>query len=197
VTRGRRTGPVLCLVVVWLGLGLPAFADKEVSAGHDPAVDFSALKTYRWMAWPEATAPDPRVDNKDIEEQVRAILDRQMAELGFELMTTGPVDFRVSYHIALEGNLETAVTTKAYGSPGGWTYSAGPRLVEWGPATTGAYVPKYRKGTLLIDFVDVDEARPLWRGSYHAKVKVSTTPEKREKRLQDAVRRILKKLPPR
>jgi hypothetical protein len=197
VTLRRTAGLVFCLAAAGLGFGLPAFAGNKVSAGHDPSVDFSALRTYRWMAWPEKTAPDPRVDNKDVEAHVQAVVDQQLAELGFELVPAGPVDFRVTYRIALDGHLETNVTTKAYGSPGGWTYSAGPRLVEWGPATTGAYVPKYSKGTLLIDFVDADEAKPLWRGSYQAKVKVTTTPEKRENRLQDAVRRILKKLPPR
>jgi hypothetical protein len=149
------------------------------------------------MAWPEETAQDPRVDGKDVQAQVRTVIDQRLAELGFELLPSGPVDFRVAYHIALDGHLQTEVTIKEYGAPGGWTYATGPRFALWGPATDTAYVPKYRKGTLIIDFVDADEARPLWRGSCQAKVKVSATREKREKRLQDAVQRVLKKLPPR
>jgi hypothetical protein len=197
VTLSRQAGFLFFAAMLCLGFGLPAFAGNEVSAGHDPSVDFAALKTYRWMAWPEETAPDPRVDGKDVEEQVRAVIDRQLADLGFELLTSGPVDFRVSYHIALDGHLQTEVTIKDYGSPGGWTYSTGPRFALWGPATDTAYVPKYRKGTLIIDFVDADEARPLWRGSCNAKVKVSSSREKRKKRLEDAVRQVLKKLPAR
>ena len=52
------------------------------------------------------------------------------------------------------------------------------------------------EGTLILDFVDTRSKKMIWRGSANADVSDATTPEKREKIIDDAVENILKYFPP-
>jgi hypothetical protein len=47
-----------------------------------------------------------------------------------------------------------------------------------------------------LDFVDAKTKKLLWRGSGKARVGDAKTPEKRQKLINEAVEKILKKFPP-
>ena len=55
---------------------------------------------------------------------------------------------------------------------------------------------QYDEGTLLLDIVDSMTWKPVWRGSAQAEVNLDADPEKKQERIDEAVRRILERFPP-
>jgi hypothetical protein len=54
----------------------------------------------------------------------------------------------------------------------------------------------YQEGTLILDFVDPKTDNLIWRGVGKKVVSETTTPEKSDREINDAVEKILKKFPP-
>jgi hypothetical protein len=180
-----------------LALAIAACGGLKVRAEHDRSADFTGLRTYAWMPDSQETPGDPRVDNRDVDERIRAAVDRQLAARGYEHGPAESADFWVTYHAALAGDLETQTVNRSYDAAPGWSYGTGRGgRYGWSPGASGAYVPQYRKGSLIIDFVAPQTKTLIWRGSAEAKLEISTTPEEQERRLQDAVRRIIEQFPP-
>jgi hypothetical protein len=57
-------------------------------------------------------------------------------------------------------------------------------------------VREYDEGTLLLDVLQSGSGALLWRGSGVATVREKSTPEKRTKRINAAVKKILERFPP-
>jgi hypothetical protein len=51
-------------------------------------------------------------------------------------------------------------------------------------------------GTLVIDVADAKQGKLAWRGMGVKEVKTQTNPEKRDKSINDAVKKIFKNYPP-
>ena len=51
-------------------------------------------------------------------------------------------------------------------------------------------------GTLIIDVFDAAERELVWRGSGEGRVNQARSPEDRQERIDDAVRKILRDFPP-
>lgn len=71
---------------------------------------------------------------------------------------TERADFLVRYHAALDRKIDGSTIDRYYG----------PRL--GGPAVSETVVREYDEGTLLLDMVDRQTGRLLWRGSAQARV---------------------------
>lgn len=168
---------------------LCACSTLRVNSDYDPDFDFSGFRTWSWLTGPQAGTVDPRVANALVEERIRSALEKHMAARGFERIASGTPDFRVGYHAAIEDKVDVRTVNRAYGYGPAWGAGRG-RLA------TDTYVREYAEGTLILDFVDSQTNRLVWRGSAQAEVYAYTTPEQREKRIGDAVAQILEKFPP-
>lgn len=61
---------------------------------------------------------------------------------------------------------------------------------------TEAMVSEYQQGTLLLDVVKADNKQLIWRGTATDEVYPELGQEAREKRLREAVQKILAQFPP-
>ena len=111
---------------------------------------------------------------------------------GLRKVESGASDFRVAYRIVTEDRV-TYETVHDHWGPG-WGYRG-----IYGTATTSSrtYAREYTMGTLLIGFFDVDSHELVWIGSAEARVDQTRDPEQRQKRIQEAVDKILTQFPPR
>jgi hypothetical protein len=170
---------------VLAGLLLAACSAVQVSTDYDPETDFSALRSWAWLA--RRPGGDPRVDNALVNERFRTAVETQMAERGFQKVASGRADFLVAYHTAVQRKIDVDTIYRGYGyGPGAW---------GWGP-THETVVYEYDQGTLLLDFLDPKERRLLWRGSAKAIVSERSTPEKRTRLVNEAVAKLLARYPP-
>ena len=70
------------------------------------------------------------------------------------------------------------------------------RYGRYGGISTSTTVSEYQEGTLLIDMIDPSSKQLVWRGSGQARIRQSSSPEEREKRIGEAVQQILEDFPP-
>ena len=75
--------------------------------------------------------------------------------------------------------------------PYGWGWGGG-----WGGGTTTTQVRDILVGTLVIDVADAKKGQLAWRGMGVKEVNTQANPEKRDKSINNAVKKIFKNYPP-
>ena len=141
---------------------------------YDPSFDFSKLKTYKWVANQQMAEADELFD-----KHFRTAMGEQLAAKGYSLTESNP-DFLVAYH----GNVQSKVDVT------NWGY----RYPGW---YGGTEVYQYEEGTLIVDFVDSSSNNLIYRSTIKAELdRRSTDFERRQKRINEAVGKILKSFPP-
>ncbi len=158
----------------------------SVTTDWDPKASFDGLEHWTWA--PEtgtAKSDDPRLTSGLLHERIQTAVEDTMLARGFVL--GGEPEFLVTYHVATDRRLEsdTLYDARRY-HPAGW--SAG------GVAETRVY--EYEVGSLVIDVLSAGGKQLLWRGTASARLSESTSPDGREKRIREAVEKILAEFPP-
>ena len=161
----------------------------KVESDHDPsaATRVGAYRTYRWL---EATTPPPPLAASMAPTIVRTV-DEALVDKGYRQDASRP-DFLVKWHVTID---EKTRTTTVESGP----VFRDPRPM---PSTVSPGMPvkvtsEYREGTLILDVLDGGSGAVVWRGSAEAELAASASPATREARVQEALRRILERFPPR
>ena len=169
----------LALLALFVLLGATLASAAKINAQHDPSVDFSKIKTYRFKAGTGMPL------NESLDRRLRSEIRIQLAKKGLTEITSEdqPVDALVTFAAgSIDGLVPgfVAYQTGYYGSlwlvPGGVSHIAGGLIIEMGNPTTD-------KG--------------MWAASY---IMTGTTPQAIQvmaKRAEKAVRGALGKYPPR
>ena len=152
-------------------------AAVTVSTNFLPETDFSKLKTYYWVKV-EGQNVDPITD-----EQVKRAVDAQLQVKGWRKLDSSEADAYVAYQVAVTQRQELN-----YYSTGGYGW-------RWG-GSTSAYTRTINTGTLTLDVYDRASKSLVWRGSASDTLRSKSTPEKRQKRLDKAMAKLLKEFPP-
>ena len=168
---------VLCIALLF-----PAVLSAEkFGVDFDPSYDFSGLKRYQWKTHPKMEA-DPALAERAIAGDI------VMSEGNEILMGRGyvPDDFTPQFYMTffVEGRLENNPIT--VGSS--WYYGPG---TAW--ASYETFNRQYVDGTLVIDIVDAESEQLVWRAYYSDKI---TNWKGRDKKISKAVKKALKKFPP-
>jgi hypothetical protein len=184
---GYRTRLIQSTAVPLAALALAGCAAQvAVTADYDRSANFAALRTYAWRPGAQQGVSDPRFDNTLLDMRVRAAVDRVLTAKGYQQAAPATTaDFLVGYHAVVRQKATFQTINRWYGyrvgGRGGW------------PQT---YVHDYDEGTLLIDIIDPASMDLLWRGTGTGVVDPQASPEKRERRINEAVNAILSKFPP-
>lgn len=169
-----------------MALLLPAAAmAQKVSYDYDKTATFAAFKTY-------AHKDGTKVGQPLIDDRIVAAIDTQMAAKGFTKVEANP-DVFVVYHTTFEKEKDISTYSSGYGGgygPYGWRYGG-----AWGGSTTTT-VRDILMGTLVVDIADARKGELAWRGIGVKEVKTDAKPEKRDKSINDAMKKIFKNYPP-
>ena len=112
--------------------------------------------------------------------------EAQLVTQGFRRESTSP-DFIVTYHAAVEDHMSEKAVDNAYDSAQFERYDQ-----NW----TYQYSTAWLQGTLLIDILDAQSKELVWRGSAQAEIDTGEPDDKKDKRVEEAVRKMLKDFPP-
>lgn len=177
-------------LVPLLTLALVACAGIETSTNYDPSAvgELSQYRTYSWL--PEPQGKDTRVYNDIVEARVKQAVDQYLQSRGYRLVDQNP-DFKLGWHGAIDRKLDVNTIDNYYGYGWGPWYS--PYYMGAYPQT---YVREYEEGTLIIDVVDAATNKLVWRGTAQAELSTHSSPEHRQKRLDEAVSKIFEDFPP-
>ena len=74
-----------------------------------------------------------------------------------------------------------------------WGYR---RVHRYSYTPSGVSVYTFKEGSLILDFVDAQSNKMIWRGSAKAQLDGVNTPEESERLINKAVKIILEKYPP-
>jgi len=175
----------------WLALasltGLLACSGIRVETDYDPSADFSNIRSFAWFDERSGVQGDRADVSSLLDRRVRSAVDAELQRKGIAKVEKGTAQALVSYHLGVESKLDVNTMTTGYG------YGRYGRYSNIGTTTT---VTEYQEGTLLIDVIDPASKQMIWRGSGQARVREWSTPEEREKRINQAVTEILAKFPP-
>jgi hypothetical protein len=162
-------------------LALTGCIPARVNSTLERGTDLSRYRTYNWGPTDSWTTGDPRLDNNPFfQELVLGYVDRQLFARGFEKTASETPDLRVHYHASVAQRIDVNLIDAEYGFCD--RHDCPP------------YV--YEAGTLVLDFVDTRTNTVVWRGSAEVSVDgVIDNQQSLEQRVDEAVRRILARLP--
>ena len=174
-------GPYL-LLFFYIAIGAAACSTITIKTDYEPAVDFSRFKTYDWI--PGVRTPgnlQEVIGAGRVGPFVEAAVEKELARRGYEKEKRPgeKPDFFVSYR----------AQAKEITEPNVITYSCGEAI-----CSHGVEMQRYREGTLVLDIIEPESNRVVWRGTA---VGVIGDPEKRKEAIEDAVARLLRNFPPR
>ena len=169
--------------ITFLSLLLGACAGMAIQSDQDPAVSLDSYASYTWSP-NQRVSGDVRV-TPALRTQVREDIDRHLADKGYVRVNSG-ADFSVTYQVTIEG--ETIVQTLDYYSGSNFKATVG---------TTGPTARRYEEGTLIIDVMEGQSERLVWRGTAIAEVRQGASIEDRSDRVAEAVRKVLAEFPTR
>jgi hypothetical protein len=176
------------------GLAVAAFiawtagcATMDVSSHVERGLDFTQYRTFDWGPADALPTGDPRLDKDPFfQDHVQGAVEKALAARGFERSAPGVrPDLQIHYHASVTERLDVSGVDRAYGACSG--------------ADCPARVTEYEAGTLVIDIVDMRTNRVVWRGWAQDTVRLETVLNDRdtmERRINEAVTRILRQLPP-
>jgi hypothetical protein len=148
-----------------------------VNYDYDMEYDFTRLSTFDWFDIPQTV----QVDELGVKRAKNAV-NRQLAAKGLSRVSENP-DCLIALHL-----------TKQWKRDVDWGYSSRRYSSYWARRSIDVY--EYEEGTLILDFIESDKRELIWRGSVTAVVDSDTSPEKKEKRINEAVFKVLEKFPP-
>lgn len=159
---------------------------QKVSYDYDKTATFGTFKTF---AHKEGT----KVGQPLIDDRIVAAIDAELGTKGFTRSESNP-DVFVVYHMAFDTQKDISTYSSGYGGYGayGWGWGGG-----WGGAgTTTTQVRDILMGTLVIDMADAAKGQLVWRGIGVKEVDTQAKPEKRDKSIASAIKKIFKNYPP-
>ena len=152
-----------------------------IQAEGDPAVSFDSFGTYAWS--PNQRDPGDIRVTPTLRAQIGDDINRLLTDKGYVRVDTDP-DFTVTYRVTIEG--ETITQTLDYYTGSNWKQTLD------GPTTR-----RYEEGMLIIDAMDGESDRLVWRGTATAEVRQRPNMEERSDRVAEAVRKVIAEFPSR
>jgi len=170
----RPTRPITIPILLWLSLGLMSMISAgEISVRSDSTFEFGSYSTYDLKAGTAA-----RRDT--LQQRIESALRRELKSIGLHESTETP-DLIVVTHVLPDLHSLNQLSDEAY-----WEFITGVKSVD--PYDIGA-------ATLVVDLVDRETQKVVWRGVATGKVKQSVATIK--KKIDKLVAKLIGELPPR
>lgn len=127
----------------------------------ESAATIAPGSTWAWAPF-TTTSPDPRVANDIMQERVTRAVESSMASHGLRRSSRADARYLVTYHVAVANKVKVSSTPnmgRACGFRG--CISASGSSID---------VQPYAEGTLVIDIIERDTGRLVWRAASKKKV---------------------------
>ena len=180
----------LLITMVWFLLAAGAALGQDVRYNFDKNADFSKFKTYKWVAIKDA----PKI-NDLTEKQIIDAVDAELATKGLSKVSDESANLFIGYQAAVGQEKQFTSYSSDWGYGGGW-YRGGWYGGAGGMSTTTGQTSTIYVGQLAVDMYDPANHDLVWRGVASKTINPKAKPEKQEKNLAKAVKKLLKNYPP-
>jgi len=181
--------PILLTTGLFL-MGVSSAFAQDVRYDFDKDKEFSKYKTYKWVAIKGAEMPDELT-----QKALTSAIDTQLAAKGLTKTDSENADLYIGYQTALgqEKEFTSYNTGWGYGPGwgGGWYGYGGMSTTTTYGSTSTVYI-----GQLDLSMYDPTAKQLVWRGTASKTLDPKAKPEKKQKNINKAVEKLLKKYPP-
>ena len=171
-------------------MGVSSAFAQDVRYDFDKDKDFSKYLTYKWVAIKGAEMPDELT-----QKALTSAIDTQLAAKGLTKTDSDNADLYIGYQTALgqEKEFTSYNTGWGYGPGwgGGWYGYGGMSTTTTYGSTSTVYI-----GQLDLSMYDPAAKQLVWRGTASKTLDPKAKPEKKQKNINKAVEKLLKKYPP-
>ncbi|HLT72231.1 MAG TPA: DUF4136 domain-containing protein [Cyclobacteriaceae bacterium] len=174
----------ILLFLTTLGI-LGACSSVRVSSDFDREANFAAYKKYAFTK----EALELPVGDLNRKRILQAVTNELEAK-GFTASDQPDVWIDLNVKTEQKQNA-TATTVSPYGTRYGYRWGMGV-----GFSTTNINIEQYVEGTLFVDMIDVSKKQLVWQGRGVGTIDPDADPEKKEQRINNAVKQIFTKYPP-
>jgi hypothetical protein len=180
----------LLITMVAFLLAAGAALGQDVRYNFDKSADFSKFKTYKWVTIKDA----PKV-NDLTEKQIIAAVDAELATKGLTKVSDDSANLFIGYQAGVGQEKQFTSFSSDWGYGGGW-YRGGWYGGGGGMSTTSGQTSTIYIGQLAVDMYDPANHDLVWRGVASKTINPKAKPEKQEKNMAKAVKKLLKNYPP-
>lgn len=175
LTNIVKAGAALAIALWTVGCA-PTIANGFLERG----IDFSQYNSYAWAATDRFSTGDPRLDNNEFfVARLQSAVDKALSARGFEKTTPAAAGLVVHYHASVRQEIDVNALDSRFG------YCA------------DCHSSVYDAGTITIDLVDSRTNRLVWRGWSEGNLDGIDAQDVIEARVDEAVSKIMTRLPPR
>jgi hypothetical protein len=163
---------------------------QDVRYNFDKSTEFSQFKTYKWVAIKGAATVSDLVD-----KQIKEAVDAELATKGLTKVDADDANLFIGYQAAVGEEKQFNSYSSGWGYGPGWGggwYGGG-----MGSTTTTGSTTTIYKGQLALDMYNSAGHDLVWRGVVTKTIDPKAKPEKQQKNLAKAVKKLLKDYPPR
>ena len=143
-------------------VGVAAEAKTKVAVIEASPYAVAPGSTWAWAPF-TTTSADPRVANDIVQDRLAQSVETALAAKGLRQVGRPQARYLVSYHVRLANRVDPKVN----GGSGGCGGRA--CLSRWG-STPSLDVKRYTEGYLVLDIVDANTGRLVWRAASEKKV---------------------------
>ena len=181
---------IICLTLLLLLVGVKPAAAQDVRYDFDRDKDFSKYRTYKWVQIKGADRPDDLTALA-----ITKAIDAELAQKGMTKTDVDNADLYIGYQTALGQEKEFTAFNTGWGYGPGW----GGGWYGYGGMTTGTTYGSTSTvyvGQLDLSMYDPGTKQLIWRGVASKTLDAKAKPEKKQKNINKAVAKLLKKYPP-
>lgn len=216
------------LILLAMAMLISACGEKiTIETEYSKATNFNDFKYYSWHQKPfevdakdtakskengeQSKQPKPPTEiDKLLDQNIRFMIDEQLAKAGMIKKESGQVDFLVHYTIGAtnEVNVEQqkvydtyATNYQTYG--GGYGYAGryysgvGVGMTVQSSTREEMMVDRYKEGVMSLDFHEPDSKKLIWSATGEKRLAYETLePAERDKLIEKVIGKLLAKFPP-
>ena len=173
----NRMAVVVMGLLLALLVGSVALA-QDVTTNFMPGTDFTKYHTYKWVVIEGAEQP-----NQIVDAEIKQAIDAQLVTKGLTKVDGDKADLYVGYQVPISKQQQW----NAYGMGGG---------LRWGGGMATATSSTIAIGTLVLDMYDPTSKQLVWTGRATKTLDPNNSQEKKQKNLNNAMKKLLAKFPP-
>ena len=179
------------LILALLVVGVSTAFAQDVRYDYDKDKDFSKFKTYKWVQIKGADQPDDLTAKK-----IMSAIDAELATKGLTRTDGDNADLLIGYQTAVGTEKQFTSYNTGWGYGPGWGtgwygYGGAMSTTTTYGSTSTVYV-----GQLDLSMYDPASKQLVWRGVATKTLDPKAKPEKKEKNIAKAVKKLLKNFPP-
>jgi len=181
----------VALLMLILAFGIARGNAQDVRYDFDKDKDFSKYKTYKWVSIKGADQPDELTSKR-----ITSAVDAELALKGLTKTDSDSADLLIGFQTAIGTEKQFTSYNTGWGYGPGWGagwygYGGGMTSTTTYGSTSTVYV-----GQLDLSLYDPASKQLVWRGVATKTLDPKAKPEKKEKNISKAVKKLLKKYPP-